>query len=307
MNISFIAQPTVNTTETDKSAASSNARMIGNRIILFVVLLVCSLSVFLFGANYYELFPTNGNTLYATSTTAVFLGAALLLKRNNNLAKYWGIAYAFFVASAVNLISTLFGDYYIDFVHLFGPATDPNKADALAKVYDSLLVVIPILVLTVLSGANLNSLYLKIGNQARQWGFGIGALVLVNYFTSVLIFFGSGYDLPKLGSAIIWGVVFSFSNSILEELWVRGLFLKKLVPLIGVVGTVLLTSITFAAMHFLGVAYLPAAVIPIFVANTFTLGLALGILMLKTESIWGAFLIHAAADLFLFIATLAAH
>jgi membrane protease YdiL (CAAX protease family) len=43
------------------------------------------------------------------------------------------------------------------------------------------------------------------------------------------------------------------------------------------------------------------------VANTFTLGLACGILMLKTDSIWGAYLVHAAADLFLFIAILAIH
>ena len=88
-------------------------------------------------------------------------------------------------------------------------------------------------------------------------------------------------------------------------MWVRGLFLKKLVPLIGVAGTVILSSSWFAAMHFISVAYLPAAVIPIFVINTFTLGLACGILMVKTDSIWGAFLVHAAADLFLFIATLA--
>ncbi|MGD9030167.1 MAG: CPBP family glutamic-type intramembrane protease [Anaerolineae bacterium] len=66
-------------------------------------------------------------------------------------------------------------------------------------------------------------------------------------------------------------------------------------------------SFYFASLHFLSVAYLPAGVVPIFVANTFTLGLACGILTLKTDSLWGAFLIHAAADLFLFIATLAIH
>jgi len=52
---------------------------------------------------------------------------------------------------------------------------------------------------------------------------------------------------------------------------------------------------------------MPAAVIPIFLVNTFTLGLACGILILKTNSIWGAVMIHAAADLFLFIAVLATH
>jgi membrane protease YdiL (CAAX protease family) len=131
--------------------------------------------------------------------------------------------------------------------------------------------------------------------------------VLFNFLTSALIFFGTGYESSKLGSAILWGLVFSICNSMLEELWVRGLFLKKLVPMIGATGAILLTSMGFASLHFLSVAYLPAAVIPIFVVNTFTLGLACSILMLKTDSIWGAFLIHAAADVFLFIATLAVH
>jgi membrane protease YdiL (CAAX protease family) len=178
---------------------------------------------------------------------------------------------------------------------------------AISKLYEMLMVVIPVLVLTWLSGADLGSLFLKKGNLDRKWGLGIGALVLVNYLTSALIFFGTGYEVSKLGSAIVWGAVFSFSNSLLEELWIRGLFLKKLVPLIGAAGAVLLTSITFAALHFLGVAYMPATVVPIFVVNTFTLGLACSVLILKTDSIWGAFLIHAAADLFLFIAILAIH
>jgi membrane protease YdiL (CAAX protease family) len=277
------------------------------KVVVFSVLLICSLAVFLFGPNYYQLFPTNGNVIYAAILSSVFLIAALLFKRNNKLSNYWGITYAFFVASMINFVSDLFAGYNSTFVQFFGMTIDANKTQALAKVYDTLLVIIPILVLTLVSGANLSSLFLKIGNQARKWGFGIGALVLVNYFTSVLIFFGTSYELPKLGSAIIWGIVFSFSNSMLEELWVRGLFLKKLTPLIGTAGAVLLTSITFAAMHFLGVAYLPAITVPIFVINTFTLGLACGILMLKTDSIWGAYLIHAAADLFLFIATLAVH
>jgi membrane protease YdiL (CAAX protease family) len=82
---------------------------------------------------------------------------------------------------------------------------------------------------------------------------------------------------------------------------------KKLLPLVGVAGTVILTSIWFGAMHFLSVAYMPFAIVPIFVINTLTMGLACGILMVKTDSIWGAYLIHAAADLFLFIAMLAIH
>jgi membrane protease YdiL (CAAX protease family) len=286
---------------------STNALSIGYKVLIFVVLLICSLAVFLLAPNYYQLFPTNGNTIYAASLSGIFLIAAILFKHNEKLSKFWRIAYAFFIASVVTLVSDLFIGYNTDFVQFFGMATDANKTHALGKVYDTLLVVIPILVLTLVSGTDLRSLFLKVGNVNYKWGFGIGTLVVVNYFTSVLIFFGTGYELPKLGSAIVWGVVFSFSNSLLEELWVRGLFMKKMVPLIGVAGTVLLTSITFAAMHFLGVAYLSPYVVPIFVINTFTMGLACSILILKTDSIWGAYLIHAAGDLFLFIATLAIH
>jgi membrane protease YdiL (CAAX protease family) len=286
---------------------STEVPSIGYKIVMFVVLLICSLAVFLLGSNYVELFPTNGNWIYAASTTAIFLVAAILFKRSAKFVKYWPITYAFFIASTVNLVSDLFGSYNTQFVHLFGVWTGTNAIDALAKMYETLLIVIPIIVLTLVSGADLGSLFLKVGNQNAKWGFGIGGLVLVNFFTSVLIFFGTGYELPKLGSAIVWGFVFSICNAFSEELWIRALFLKKMTPILGIAGTVLLTSTTFAVLHMTSVAYLPTITIPVFIANTFTLGLACGILMLKTDSIWGAYLIHMAADVFLFIATLAAH
>jgi membrane protease YdiL (CAAX protease family) len=280
---------------------------LASRLGLFVLFLTCSLAVFLFGAKHYPLFPTNGNLFYVGGLSAIFLVAALLLKRSAKFAKYWQIVFAFFIASMVNLVSILIGGYNSTIMQWFHTDTVANKGQAISKLYEALMVIVPILVLTWLSGASLGSLFLKRGNQDRKWGWGIGLLVLLNFFTSVLIFFGTGYEISKLGSAIVWGLVFSLANSLLEELWIRGLFLKKLVPLVGAAGAVLLTSITFAALHFLGVAFMPALVVPIFVVNTFTLGLACSILMLKTDSIWGAFLVHAAADLFLFIAMLAVH
>lgn len=291
--------------EPGKKTSSSNSLWM--RIGLFVLCLICSLAVFLLGANYYKLFPTNGNRLYAELLSAVFLVAAILCKRSLRFQPYWQISYAFFIAAFVNLVSILFSGYAGAILRFFGTTDATNQGLAIAKVYDTLLVVIPILVLTWLSGVRLDALYLKKGNIHWKWGVGIGALVLINYLTSVLIFYGTGYSLAALGGAVLWGTVFSFSNALLEELWVRGLFLKKLVPLTGTTGAILLTSILFASLHFLAVAYLPAALIPVFVINTFTLGLACGILILKTDSLWGAVLVHAAADLFLFIAMLAVH
>ncbi|GEM_PF-529826 len=277
------------------------------RLGLFVVLIACSEAVFLLGTNYYKLFPTNGNNLYSASLTAIFLAAAMVFRLHKTLARYWLVSYAFFIASAVNLVSVLLSSYLDHFLAWLGTSASMNSGLALGKLYDVLLGVITILALTLVSGSRLDSLYLKLGNLSYKWGLGIGTLVVANYFTSVLIFFGSDYRLSQLGSVILWGAVFAFSNSLLEELWVRGLFLKKLIPVIGTSGAILLTSITFACLHFPGVAYLPAATVPIFVLNTFTLGMACSILMVKTDSVWGAYLVHAAADLFLFIAILAYH
>jgi membrane protease YdiL (CAAX protease family) len=289
----------------EKSPRSTSSRLI-SRIGLFVVLLICSLLIYPLGPNYYKLFPTNGNPVYAAALAIIFLVVALLCKRSQKFSRYWVVAYGLFIASTVVLISDLFSGYNTDFVQFFG-STNPNQTLALAKVYDTLLVVVPIIFLTLISGANLGSLYLKLGNRNSKWGIGIGVLVVVNFLTSALIFHGTEYKPAELVSVIIWGFVFAFSNSLLEELWVRGLFLKKYIPLIGTTGAILLTSLVFASLHFLSIAYLPPSTIPVFVANTLTLGLACGILMVKTDSIWGAYLIHAAADWYLFIATLAVH
>jgi membrane protease YdiL (CAAX protease family) len=275
------------------------------RASLFLLLLACALATWLFGSNYYEAFATNGNVAYAGGLTAAFLVAALVLRRSGKTARYWPVAYAFFVASAVNLLSALFAGHYSTIAQSLGFSSGSNRGQALQKVYEGLLVAVPILVLVKLSGADLGSLLFKRGDL--RWGLGIGALVLFNLITSALIFYGTGYTPAKLGPAIGWGLLFSFCNGFLEELWLRGLFLKRLVPLIGVAGAVLLTSVWFAALHSLAVAYMPASVVPIFVVNTLTLGLACGILMVKTDSIWGAVLIHAGADFFLFLAMLASH
>jgi membrane protease YdiL (CAAX protease family) len=277
------------------------------KALLYVIILACSITVFLLAPKYAPLFPTNGNPIFAVCVSAAFLLSAVLLKRSVKLAKYWPLAFAFFVASVYNLVADLVGNYEPAILRWFGVAQGTNPGMALGKLYELLLAVVPFLALTFISGADLRSIYLTKGNINYKWGLGIGALFLVNYLTSVLMFFGTGYQASKLGGVILWGLVFACGNSLLEELWVRGLFLRKLLPLVGVTGTIILTSTWFGLMHLLSVVYMPAFAIPIYVINTLTMGVACGVLMVKTDSIWGAFGLHAAADLFLFIAMLAVH
>jgi membrane protease YdiL (CAAX protease family) len=269
---------------------------------LFVLSLLCGLAIFVFGSGYYTVFPTNHSILYLAGLSALFLVSALVLRRNKRVDRYWQIAFAFFVASSALLVSTFMSRFTDRILNALNLTTDTLQGIAIAKLYEMVMIVVPILVLTRLSGEDLGSLYLRRGNRG-SWS--IGTLVLFNLASSALLFFAARYsNLDKLGAAVLWGLVFSFANGFMEELWLRGLFLKRFEPLFGIGGTVLLTSLVFSLMH-VGAVYLSPAAIPFLLAYALTLGLACGTLVMKTNSLWGAVLIHAAADLFGFIALLA--
>ncbi len=88
MSITIETQSSTNAAEYKRNYSSStNAQSMGFKATLFVIFLICSLAVFLLGANYSNLFPTNGNSIYAVSVSAVFLIASLMFKRSEKLVK----------------------------------------------------------------------------------------------------------------------------------------------------------------------------------------------------------------------------
>jgi len=272
---------------------------------LFTLFLLCGMAIFVFGSNYFTVFPTNRNLAYNAVLSTVFLVTAIWLKRNERLANYWQVVFAFFIASFAFLFTSFFGRLSLGNIVLgwFNLTTATSQGIAIAKLYETVMIAIPIIVLTKLSGADLGTIYLQRGNL--KWGLGIGMLVLFNFASFALLFFGMRYTSGnELGAAVLWGLVFSFANSFMEELWLRGIFLKRYKPLLGLNTTVLLTSILFSLMH-VGAVYVTPVAIPVMLLYALTLGLACGYVMMKTDNIWGAVLIHAAADLFAFIAMLA--
>ena len=273
------------------------------RLALFITFLICGLAILFLGSNFYEIFPTNRNLTYNLIVSVVFLVLSLRFKYDRHLNKYWQITFAFFVASVVYPVTSLTVDWKSEVLSRLGvAAVVTSQGTAVDKVFQMILTVVPILLLTKVSGADLGSIYLKRGNL--KMGLTFGALVWFNFATSAFLFFAERFtSMDRLIAATLWGLVFSFANGFLEELWLRAIFLKHLEPLIGPGGSVLLTSIVFATIH-AGATYLNPIALPFMLANTFTLGLACGYLMMKSDSIWGPTLIHAAADFFLFIAML---
>ena len=95
------------------------------------------------------------------------------------------------------------------------------------------LVAAPILVLNRVSGADLGSIFLNRGNL--KLGLGIGALVFFFLAPASFMFAAQRFSSAELlMAAVVWGLVFSVANSFMEELWLRGIFLKRrVVPLGG--------------------------------------------------------------------------
>lgn len=270
---------------------------------LFVLFLVCEAAIFIFGSYYFDVFPTNKNLSFTLALSALFLSATLGFRFNQRLKKHWQIPLAFFAASLAYPITAIFSGGIRAVLGWFAVTVDTSKGLAIEKICEMLLKTIPILLLVKLSGADLGSVFLKRGKL--RLGVGVGALVFFFLGTATFMFaaqrFTSG---ESLIAAVVWGMVFSFANGFMEELWLRGIFLKRFEPVIGIRTAVWLTALIFATMH--GFAfYFDAMALAFFTLNTLALGLACGYLMVKSDSLWGPVIIHAASDFFLFVALLA--
>lgn len=270
---------------------------------LFILFLLCEAVIFIFGSHYFDAFPTNKNLTFNLSVSAIFLIVALWLKYDKRWSKYWQIAFAFFIASLGTPISALCDSWVRTIFGWLALTIDTSKGLAIEKICEMLIKSLPIIALVKLSGADMGSIFLKHGNL--KLGLGVGALMFFFLAPSSFMFAAQRFtSMDTLLAAVIWGLVFSIANGFMEELWLRGLFLKRFEPMLGMHGSVWVTSIIFALMHGMAYYFMPA-VLPFFVINTLALGLGCGYLMMKSDNIWGATVIHTASDFFLFVAVLA--
>lgn len=273
------------------------------RLGLFLLFLVCEAAIFIFGSHYFNVFPTNKNLAFNLTVSALFLTASLWFRYDKRLNLYWQVAFAFFIASTAYPISALLDGWTSAVLGWFAVTVNTSKGLAIEKVCEMLIKTVPILALVKLSGADFGSVYLKRGNL--KLGMGIGLLVFFFLAPASFMFAVERFtSVDTLVAAVVWGLVFSVANGFMEELWLRGIFLKRFAPMIGINGSVWVTSIIFAFMHGFAFYFDPFA-LTFFVVNTLALGLGCGYLMTKSDNIWGAVLIHAASDFFLFIAVLA--
>lgn len=265
-------------------------------IIWFGLFLACGLLVFVVFSHYFPVFSGPTDIIGRIVVALAFLAAALLFRRSERYHKYWRIWFAFFVAlAAISL------DYYLGLSKWLLPAlrigTETPAGYAIDKLESSALSILVVLLLTLASGEDLASLYLRRGNLRLGLTIGLVAfVVMIASAIPVTTGFFNGKDLSwgRILPWMPWVLIFVLANAFNEELLFRGLFFGRLQPFFAKFAVNLLVAVPFTLMHS-GVRY--TADILIFIGMLFPLSLAWGWALQKTDSLWGSILFHAAMDI----------
>jgi uncharacterized protein len=249
---------------------------------------------------------------FVLGLAGLLLALALGARRREGLRPYWEIPFAFFIFT----VAAFFGDGSISpLQHLFvndvlrettstnNPLASTVQGTVWAQLFGTLILVIPIVVLTKASGRDLRSIYL---NRPANWwglviaGFCFGAVYLLAARGRTEAFFPThgtvtSTRLLALTPAL---VVLVLLNGFREELWFRGLFLKKYGKFLSPMSANVLAAVIFTSFH-VQVQY--SASILIFLGYALINGLILGWLMQRTKSVLVPAIFHAGTDIPIFL------
>jgi uncharacterized protein len=268
------------------------------QIFLFVLLLVCGVSlpalsgllVFPFSE-----VPLELNLAYTLMLAIIFLLAAVFLHRSKSLKSYWQILFAFFIASLA-----IFLDILINL------PSNTMSGLVLDMAVSTAIIVSTIIILTRVSGNSFGSIFLNKGKIKLGLIVGLASFfffALTSIPAAQYLFQGQNLTLERVLAWMPWILPIVLLNGVREELLYRGLFLKKFQLKLGSKTSNLLQAIIFSLSHSVAgvglMAYTPY--IWGLVIFTFSLGLAWGYIMQRTNSILGSTLFHAGTDIPVFI------
>ena len=221
-----------------------------HRAISFTVFLISGLTLFLL-----QVFAFNRNNRLFQSCVfvglpVVFSLVTYLLYQSRSLNAYWQVFFSYSTEAIALTLMWLFDDLPTKCLHL-----DSKKPAgmALGKVTDAVILICTVIVLARLFRISLGSIYLQKGRLRLGLIFGIVGFAVMATF-GVLEAQSLGISLERIRAWIPSLLVFCLANGVMEELFARGLFLKKFEPFLGRFLSNLVTAIVFAAGH-VGVTY----------------------------------------------------
>ena len=267
--------------------------------LLLLLFTACSFLVFNVGG-YNNFIPIEMILLTRILIVGVLLVATLLLYRTEgNWNRYWRLSFSFLLASVGLLLAWFFGRWY---QLIPGISTSTVEGIAVAKLAEVIPIISTILVGIWIVERDFEPIFLRGGNLKKTIKLVI-PISLIGFIPFIALGgLGLSAGIGEIVSWMPWMCIFAFSNAFMEELMVRGIFLKKYDSIFGQRTSLLLTSIIFAIFHQAILQYTDPISFSIFLGITFILGLAWGYIMQKSDNIWGAVLAHAIADILFLLA-----
>jgi len=276
----------------DTALIEGKDRTTFNLIIVFIIVTLVGFAVYnLAGYNYFM--DTNTRLLFKIAVPIILLLSTWTIHRTENI-KYRNISFGFFAVS-LGFLLTYFLGRWASFIP--GLVIESVEGWAIAKVAEVIPIIATVLILAVVYGEDLKDSYLIGGNLKKTGMLGIAALPL-----SIIQYLVMGGLSVNVSSDVImgwipWLLIFAFSNAFMEELIFRGIFLKKLGKIFGERGALLQISFGFSIFHAALLPFLGIEMMIVFLIFMFFVGYSWGYVVQKSESIWGAVLAHAVADI----------
>ncbi|MFX1485011.1 MAG: hypothetical protein ACFFCP_17675, partial [Promethearchaeota archaeon] len=210
---------------TDQSTEIANASK--NRFrtgLLSILFIVCSFLVLNVGG-YNSFIPLHLILVTRATVTGIFLIATLILYQSKGvLNKYWKVSFSFLIASIGLLFAWVFGRWY---TLIPGLSASTVEGAAVAKIAEVLPIVLCILVGLWMVERDFAPLYLHGGDVRRSIKLGIVVSPAALFPFIVLGGLGLSASLATVFSWLPWICAFAFSNALMEELMIRGLFLRE--------------------------------------------------------------------------------
>ena len=270
--------------------------MIKKVLLISTLFTLGGAAIFIFGNPYIRVFPTNWSLDYYLGMTVVFLILAFIFKRKKQFAKFYTPSYALFVASAALLFLK------IGIFNIHTNSQNALKGIAVDKLSQFFHVVPVIVLLTLIGGDSLKSIFIKRSNL--RYGISFGLISFAGFAILATLLQTVPQDVfTRLTKNLPWLLIFIFANSIMEELWFRGLFLKKYEPVIGRRAAIIVTALVFGTSHVFATYEFPGGEF-IFGMVVFILGLVGAQAMFKEDGLIGPVLFHAGYDLMIILPVL---
>jgi len=255
---------------------------------------------------------------YGLLIAAAYLAFTLYARKASSLRQFWQLSFAFFILAFVQVLN----NSILGFVGTYILHDPPNPGNPLAStVFGTVVVqllgtfvaIVPVIVFTMVSGADLGSIYVRTGKLGGWLVFAIIFFVAIYLFTATiplrpgspvqrLFPTNAAMTLNRFLALTPALLAVAISNGFEEEFLFRGLFLQKYNSFFDARVSNVLQAVVFSIAH-VGVTYTPVALLFIVVV-VFPLGLITGSLMRATNGVIAPAIFHAGLDIAIYLAFL---